>query len=133
MVDTATFTKRPVAVEIRRAEPGETVHTREGTLTAEEGDLIAEGVEGEVYPIGARILAKTYAPDDEAAEEIYEEILPNGVVVEFDRNGVTTVDAIYLDSTATLDEEDRREAEEFVREFIAASPDLEQGDGVPYA
>jgi len=133
MVDTATFTKRPVEVEIRRAEQGETVETREGTLTAEEGDLIAVGVEGEVYPIGPRILAQTYAPTDEEAREIYEECLPPGVRVEFDDVGdATTADAIYVVPDEISNEGERREAEEFVRSFMASSPNL-HGTEVPYA
>lgn len=136
MVTMATFTKRPVEVKIRRAEPGETVHTREGTLTAEEGDLIAEGVEGEVYPIGPRILAQTYAPDDEEAREIYEEVLPPGVVVEFDRDGdASTARAVYVRESEISNEEEREEAEAFVRKFIASAPNLNPGDAeeVPYA
>lgn len=135
MVTMATFTKRPVEVEIRRAEPGETVHTREGTLTAEEGDLIAEGVEGEVYPIGPRILAQTYAPTDEEAREIFEEVLPTGVRVEFDDGGdATTAHAVYVVPDEISNEEEREEAEAFVRKFIASSPNLQgQGGEVPYA
>lgn len=135
MVDTATFTKRPVEVEIRRAEQGETVETREGTLTAEEGDLIAVGVEGEVYPIGPRILAQTYAPDGEGAREIYEECLPTGVRVEFDDTGdATTAHAVYVVPDEISNEDEREEAEAFVRKFIAASPHLNGSGGeVPYA
>lgn len=131
----ATFTKRPVAVEIRRAEPGETVHTREGTLTAEEGDLIAEGVEGEVYPIGPRILAQTYAPADEEAVEIFEECLPTGVRVEFETEGMARVAAaIYVVPDEISNDEEREEAEAFVRKFIASSPNLQgMGGEVPYA
>jgi len=134
MVDTATFTKRPVEVEIRRAEQGETIHTREGTLTAEEGDLIATGVEGEVYPIGPRILAQTYAPTDEGAREIYEECLPAGVVVELDDMVATTADTIYVRESEISTDEERREVEAFVRSFIESAPDLTPaGDEVPYA
>lgn len=52
--------KRPVTVEFRECVPGEVVHTREGTLIAQEGDLIIRGVEGEVYPIGRDIFERTY-------------------------------------------------------------------------
>lgn len=123
-----TIQKRPVEVEVRRAEEGETVETREGTLTAEDGDLIITGVNGEVYPIGPRILAKTYVPVDGEAVEIYEECLPEGVVVEFEETatdeGSTAVfvSGIWVDGP--LDEEERKEAEAFCREFIASSPNL---------
>lgn len=36
------------------------IKTREGQLTAYKGDIIAKGVEGEIYPIGKEIFAKTY-------------------------------------------------------------------------
>ena len=36
------------------------IDTREGTLKGVPGDWIARGIEGEVYPIGADIFAKTY-------------------------------------------------------------------------
>lgn len=52
--------KKPITVEFREATPGEKVHTREGTLVAQEGDYIIRGVEGEVYPIGRDIFEKTY-------------------------------------------------------------------------
>lgn len=52
--------KKPVLVEFRDAVPGETVETREGILTAEEGDYIIRGVEGDVYPVGREVFNKTY-------------------------------------------------------------------------
>lgn len=45
------------------------IETREGTLTANVGDYIIKGVEGEVYPCGAGIFAKTYEEVAEAARE----------------------------------------------------------------
>lgn len=125
----ARIQKRPVEVEVRRAEEGETVETREGTLTAEDGDLIIEGVNGEVYPIGPRILAKTYVPVDAEAVEIYEECLPEGVVVEFEEtNGDEGANAVYVSGIwidGPLDEPERKEAEEFCREFLSSSPHLQ--------
>jgi len=133
----ATFTKRPVQVDIRRAEGVEEIETREGTIYAkeEDGDLVAEGVEGEVYPIGPRILAQTYAPADGEAREIYEECLPTGVRVEFDGGGdATTAHAVYVVPKEISTDEERETAEAFVRKFIASSPHL-RGNGaeVPYA
>jgi len=123
----ARIQKRPVEVEARRAEEGETVETREGTLTAEDGDLIIEGVNGEVYPIGPRILAKTYVPVDAEAVEIYEECLPEGVVVEFEETNADGAGAVYVSGIwidGPLDEQERNEAEAFAREFLSASPHL---------
>lgn len=124
-----TFQKRPVEVQIREAEEGETVETREGTLTAEDGDLIITGVEGEVYPIGPRILAKTYVPVDDEAIALYRECLPEGVVVNFEERKVPPdggtavfVSGIWVDGP--LDEEERLRAEQFCREFIRGSPHL---------
>lgn len=39
---------------------GLTIHTLEGDMTAQVGDYIIEGVNGELYPIKADIFAKTY-------------------------------------------------------------------------
>lgn len=126
----ATFQKRPVEVEIRRAEGREEIDTREGTVVADaaDGDLVAEGVNGEVYPIGPGILSKTYVPVDADAVEIYEECLPEGVVVEFEETNTDEgasavyVSGIWIDGP--LDEAERKEAEAFCREFLSASPHL---------
>ena len=39
---------------------GLTIHTLEGDMTAQVGDYIIEGVNGELYPIKADIFEKTY-------------------------------------------------------------------------
>ena len=52
--------KKPVVIEAREALPGESIETREGTLVAQEGDLIIRGVQGEIYPIGREIFEETY-------------------------------------------------------------------------
>jgi len=133
----ATFQKRPVEVEVRRAEAGETIRTREGTLTAEEGDLIITGVEGEVYPIAPEILAKTYLPRDEEARTLYEEILPEGVQMRFGhapREGggqSVHVEGIYVVPEG-LSSSDREAAEAFVREWRASSSHLDS-PGTPEA
>lgn len=121
--------KRPVTVEVRRAEPGEEIHTREGTLVAEDDDLIITGVEGEAYPIGPEILAKTYLPVDDEAVGLYRECLPPGVRVEFtrDRHGRTVPEGIYV-YARDLSDAERNDAVAFVEEFIASSPYLD-GDG----
>lgn len=56
------FRKKPVVIEARRAVPGETITTKEGVLTASDGDVIIRGVEGEEYPCKGRIFLKTYEP-----------------------------------------------------------------------
>lgn len=52
--------KRPVVVEARLADEREEIHTREGTVVAEPGDVVIRGVEGEVYPCDPDIFAATY-------------------------------------------------------------------------
>lgn len=132
----ATIQKRPVEVEVRRADPGEEIETREGTLVAQEGDLIIEGVEGEVYPIGPEILAQTYSPRDEEARELIEECLPPGVVVEwgdrYRRGDITLSEGIHVD-TRGLSEAEREAAVEFAERFMESSPNLQAtaDEGVP--
>lgn len=58
--DWATVRKRPVEVEARRATTRERIHTREGTVIAEPGDVILRGVEGEIYPCDPGIFRDTY-------------------------------------------------------------------------
>ena len=52
--------KRPVVVHVRDAVPGEEVFTREGLTLAKADDLVMRGVDGEVYPIGRDLFARTY-------------------------------------------------------------------------
>ena len=57
------FIKKPIKVWMRPATPEEIkkpVGTREGLTPILEDDWIATGAEGEQYPIGAKILGKTY-------------------------------------------------------------------------
>lgn len=57
------FIKKPIEVYMRPATPeeiGKPVGTREGLTPIEKDDWIVTGAEGEQYPIGAEILAKTY-------------------------------------------------------------------------
>lgn len=123
--------KRPVTVDVRRAEPGEEIQTREETLKAEPGDLIIEGVEGEVYPIGPEILAQTYVPVGDDALDLYRELLPPGVRVDLETSDdVTKLSGVYVDRRGLTDEE-KDEAVEFARKLIRSSPHL-QGDEVPF-
>jgi hypothetical protein len=56
----ARVRKRPVVVEARRATSRERIHTREGTVVADPGDVILRGVEDEIYPCDPGIFAETY-------------------------------------------------------------------------
>lgn len=53
--------KRPVIVHVREQRPGEDFScTREGITPLRPDDLIMRGVEGEEYPIGRDLFARTY-------------------------------------------------------------------------
>jgi hypothetical protein len=52
--------KRPIIVEAEVAPERTTIHTLEGDMTAEVGDIIITGVKGERYPIKPDIFAATY-------------------------------------------------------------------------
>lgn len=45
------------------------IHTLEGVMTANYGDYIIRGINGELYPCKPGIFAATYKPVDEAALE----------------------------------------------------------------
>lgn len=58
--------KKPVEVEVfGPLNLWKTIETREGTLTAEPGDYIIRGVDGEVYPIDPDVFEETYEVVDE--------------------------------------------------------------------
>lgn len=124
--------KRPVEVEVRPADPGETIETREGVLTADEGDLIITGVNGEEYPIGPEIMAKTYVPADLDSMELFREATPDGVVIEYeDGEDVTRITGVYVDMREPLDGDELRRAEAFADDLMATSPHL-QGQQLAY-
>ncbi len=52
--------KKPVVVHVRDAVPGEEVFTREGLTLAKDDDLVMRGIDGELYPIGRDLFARTY-------------------------------------------------------------------------
>lgn len=81
--------KLPVLVHYRRAEPGETIETREGVMAARPGDLVIRGVAGEVYPIGPDIFEATYErtdPFDDAMSGGPIEALERRIEDEVDRS-----------------------------------------------
>ena len=60
--------KLPVIVHVRQQRPGEKhVSTREGLTPLKPDDLIMRGVQGEEYPIGQELFARTYVLVDEEA------------------------------------------------------------------
>jgi len=52
--------KKPVIVVAEIATEKTVIHTLEGDMTAERGDIIITGVKGERYPIKPDIFAATY-------------------------------------------------------------------------
>ncbi|MDD5614878.1 MAG: hypothetical protein PHH85_01600 [Candidatus Methanoperedens sp.] len=55
------YRKRPLEVEAFPVKGASvTIITPEGTNTAEEGDWIVKGIEGEIYPVKNKIFVKTY-------------------------------------------------------------------------
>ena len=54
------YRKRPVVIRARLTNCVEIIHTLEGDLTAQPGDFIIEGVQGEMYPCKPDIFAATY-------------------------------------------------------------------------
>lgn len=56
----ADVRKLPVQVEAKRVDERREIHTREGTVVAEPGDVVLRGVEGEVYPCDPDIFDETY-------------------------------------------------------------------------
>ena len=52
--------KKPIVVPVTRLTKIAVILTREGAVVGHPGDILARGVDGEVYPIGRRIFKKTY-------------------------------------------------------------------------
>ena len=52
--------KKPIVVMARRTLGTEVIKTLEGTMTANTGDIIIKGVNGEQYPCKPDIFDKTY-------------------------------------------------------------------------
>lgn len=67
------FRKKPVLIVARRVEQEEKIETLEGTMTANPGDIVIRGVQGEHYPIKPEIFEATYESaekDDDAVPEV---------------------------------------------------------------
>lgn len=56
------FRKKPVVVDAYQTEKQVVIHTLEGNMTANVGDYIITGVNGEKYPCKPDIFEKTYEP-----------------------------------------------------------------------
>ena len=53
------YRKKTTIFAVRIIVPFE-VETKEGKLTGKKGDWLAKGIEGELYPIDAKIFNETY-------------------------------------------------------------------------
>lgn len=58
----AKFRKKPVVVDAYKTDKKIIIHTLEGDMTANPGDYIITGVNGEQYPCKPDIFEKTYEP-----------------------------------------------------------------------
>lgn len=54
------YRKKPIVIRAVELTEKVRIVTREGELTAEPGDFLIEGVQGEVYPCGREIFFATY-------------------------------------------------------------------------
>ena len=59
-LDGIMATKKPITIRVVKMNQPFSVLTLEGTLAGKPGDYLAEGVEGELYPINGAIFEKTY-------------------------------------------------------------------------
>lgn len=59
-VDWKQYRKLPVIIKARMAEKEEKIHTLEGTMTANKGDMIICGIKNELYPCKLEIFEATY-------------------------------------------------------------------------
>ena len=58
------YRKRPVVISAYRTAEQVEIETWEGTMTAEPGDWIIRGVQGELYPCEDSIFKETYQCND---------------------------------------------------------------------
>jgi hypothetical protein len=58
----AKFRKKPIVIEAYQVQHKMTIETLEGTMTANPGDWIITGINGETYPCKDDIFQKTYEP-----------------------------------------------------------------------
>jgi hypothetical protein len=61
------FRKQPVQIKARRLDEPRTIETREGTMEADAGDWLIEGVEGERYFCQDSVFRDSYRAESMAA------------------------------------------------------------------
>lgn len=71
-LDLYQFRKRPVAVKARRLDEPREIETLEGTMQADSGDWLIEGVAGEHYFCKDSVFRDTYRPQTMAASAEFE-------------------------------------------------------------
>lgn len=59
------FRKKPIIIEAEQTDAEVVIHTLEGDMTANPGDWIVTGVNGERYPVKPDIFEKSYERVDE--------------------------------------------------------------------
>jgi hypothetical protein len=55
------YRKRPVVISAFRTTEQVEIETWEGTMTAEPGDWIIRGIQGEIYPCKDSVFKQTYS------------------------------------------------------------------------
>lgn len=60
MQDSISVMKKPIPVKAFQAEQVTIINTLEGKLTAQIGDWVITGVDGEQWPVKKEIFEKTY-------------------------------------------------------------------------
>ena len=74
------YRKLPVVVEAATLTEKRVIKSREGEIVGYPGDKLMRGVEGEEYPCGKEIFAKTYEP---AMSEMLAEAIKTGVTADY--------------------------------------------------
>lgn len=93
----AKYRKLPVVIDAYQTQEELQIETLEGTMTANPGDWIIKGVNGELYPCKPDIFAKTYEP----AEDEYVTVeIPDLFVVTHDEKGKYIIPPEHLPDVA---------------------------------
>ena len=70
--DLYQFRKQPVSIKARRLDEPREIETLEGTMQADAGDWLIEGVEGERYFCKDSVFRETYQPESVPAGKEFE-------------------------------------------------------------
>lgn len=62
MLQSRKYVKKPIPIEAYQVGAKMVIHTLEGDMTAQPGDYIITGIEGEQYPCKKEIFEATYTP-----------------------------------------------------------------------